>query len=106
VKSADPDPPVLTESGKVGQDSTPGKGRYATRQTAVLMNISGPIALGNRKEIAELAVKNRLPAIYSLREYVEAGGLMNYGADLTTPTDGRLFMWIRSSRAPSPPISP
>jgi putative ABC transport system substrate-binding protein len=51
------------------------------RAEAIVMNITGPIAMGNRKEIAELAIKNRLPAIYGLREHVEAGGLMNYGAD-------------------------
>jgi len=63
------------------------------RVDAVVMNISGPIALGNRKEIAELAVKNRLPAIYSLREYVEAGGLMNYGADLND-SDRRAAIYV------------
>ena len=53
-----------------------GKGRAH----AVLMNVSGGIALSQRTEIAELAVKSRLPVIYGRREYVEAGGLMNYGA--------------------------
>ena len=36
-----------------------------------------------RTEIADLAVKNRLPAIYSTLEFVEAGGLMTYGVSLT-----------------------
>jgi putative tryptophan/tyrosine transport system substrate-binding protein len=35
----------------------------------------------NRKLIAELAEKNRLPAIYPLKLFVESGGLMSYGAD-------------------------
>ena len=35
----------------------------------------------DRKYIAELAMKNRLPAIYETREYVEAGGLISYGTD-------------------------
>jgi putative ABC transport system substrate-binding protein len=35
-----------------------------------------------RKKIVELAAKNRLPAIYPWREYVEAGGLMSYGPNL------------------------
>jgi putative tryptophan/tyrosine transport system substrate-binding protein len=35
-----------------------------------------------RQLIAELAAKHRLPAIYAYRVFVEAGGLMSYGADL------------------------
>jgi putative ABC transport system substrate-binding protein len=36
----------------------------------------------NRKRIADLAIKSRLPSVYSTREAVDAGGLMYYGADL------------------------
>jgi putative ABC transport system substrate-binding protein len=36
----------------------------------------------NRKRIAALALKSRLPSMYVRREFVEAGGLMFYGADL------------------------
>ena len=39
-----------------------------------------PVA-GNRKLIAELAAKNRLPAIYPDLRWADAGGLMSYGAD-------------------------
>src|SRR5262245_35629304 len=35
----------------------------------------------NRKRIASLALKSRLPSVYNSREYVDAGGLMSYGAD-------------------------
>ena len=35
-----------------------------------------------RREIADLAAKTRLPAIYGYREHVEVGGLMSYGPDL------------------------
>jgi ABC-type uncharacterized transport system substrate-binding protein len=35
-----------------------------------------------RVQLAELAVKNRLPVIYSNSQYVEAGGLMFYGANV------------------------
>ena len=35
----------------------------------------------NQKRIVGFALKSRLPSIYSSREYVDAGGLMSYGAD-------------------------
>jgi putative tryptophan/tyrosine transport system substrate-binding protein len=35
-----------------------------------------------RVQLSKLAVERRLPAVYALREYVEAGGLMSYGANL------------------------
>jgi putative tryptophan/tyrosine transport system substrate-binding protein len=35
-----------------------------------------------RERIAELAARNRLPTMYALRLYVDAGGLMAYGADI------------------------
>ena len=35
-----------------------------------------------RRRITDLAVKNRLPVVYPLREFVEAGGLMAYGANI------------------------
>ena len=42
----------------------------------------GPLMLANQKRIAALALKSRLPSMYISREFVEAGGLMYYGADL------------------------
>jgi putative ABC transport system substrate-binding protein len=40
----------------------------------------GPLMLANRKRIADFAIKSRLPSMYVSREYVDAGGLMSYGA--------------------------
>ena len=42
----------------------------------------GPLMRANQKRIADFALKSRLPSVYSNREYVDAGGLMYYGADL------------------------
>ena len=36
----------------------------------------------NQKRIIGFALKSRLPSVYVGREYVDAGGLMSYGADL------------------------
>ena len=37
---------------------------------------------GRRVQLAHLATFHRLPAIYALREYAEAGGLMSYGSNV------------------------
>ena len=42
----------------------------------------GRLMGASQKRIADFALKSRLPSMYSSREYVEAGGLMSYGADL------------------------
>jgi putative ABC transport system substrate-binding protein len=52
-------------------------------RSAALAMISSPLANSNRKQIANLATKNRLPAIYTRGDFVESGGLMSYGPDLT-----------------------
>jgi putative tryptophan/tyrosine transport system substrate-binding protein len=42
-----------------------------------------PVFTSNRNQILQFAAKNRLPAIYPWREYVEDGGLMSYAAKLS-----------------------
>jgi putative ABC transport system substrate-binding protein len=44
-----------------------------------LFVLPDPVTLIERKQIAELAAKHRLPAMYGFKEFVEAGGLMSYG---------------------------
>jgi putative ABC transport system substrate-binding protein len=56
-----------------------GKGKA----DAVLFRVPGPFISFQRPQIAALAVKSRLPAIYEGAEYVEAGGLMSYGVSIT-----------------------
>jgi putative tryptophan/tyrosine transport system substrate-binding protein len=54
------------------------------RADAVLMMVAGAVTPTNshRKEIAELAVKSRLPVTYESARSVDAGGLMSYGVNL------------------------
>ena len=51
------------------------------KQLGAIMTTGTPFFFSERKRIFELVGKHRLPAIYSQKEYVEAGGLMSYGAD-------------------------
>ena len=52
------------------------------RAQAVLMMVASAVAGDHRAEIADLAVKSRLPVTYPFPSYVEAGGLMFYGVNL------------------------
>ena len=57
--------------------------RAATKGRAEgVLVLTGPVINLLRKQIAELAAKNRLPAIYPFPDYVEAGGLMSYSANI------------------------
>jgi putative ABC transport system substrate-binding protein len=49
------------------------------RAQALMMPAANPVGFANRSQIASFAQKNRLPSIFSQREYVDAGGLMAYG---------------------------
>jgi len=49
------------------------------RAQALMMPAANPVGFANRSQIASFAQKNRLPSIFSQKEYVEAGGLMAYG---------------------------
>jgi putative ABC transport system substrate-binding protein len=51
------------------------------KQVGAIMTTGTPYFLSERKRLVELAVKYRLPAIYSQREFVDDGGLMSYGAN-------------------------
>jgi ABC-type uncharacterized transport system substrate-binding protein len=49
------------------------------RADAALVRVGGPILDPQRKHVAELAVKNRLPVMYESADEVQAGGLISYG---------------------------
>ena len=52
------------------------------RADAVLV-LQSPVFVNERTQLAELAVKSRLPAIYDRREFVDDGGLICYGTNFT-----------------------
>ena len=46
-----------------------------------LLVVQSTFTLAHRKQLATLAAKHHLPTMYGSSEFVEAGGLMSYGAD-------------------------
>jgi putative ABC transport system substrate-binding protein len=56
----------------------------AARRTQGVLVLPDPMMAAHRLRIALLAAKHRLPAVYYLRDFVDAGGLMAYGPELST----------------------
>jgi putative ABC transport system substrate-binding protein len=54
----------------------------ASKHAAGLMVLADVTFITHRKRIVELAAMSRIPAVYGEREFVDAGGLMFYGASL------------------------
>jgi putative ABC transport system substrate-binding protein len=52
------------------------------RGAKALLVGTGPLPTSNRERVVALAARHAIPAIYALREFVEAGGLMSYGASI------------------------
>jgi ABC-type uncharacterized transport system substrate-binding protein len=53
-----------------------------TRARAGALTVWGSVMfLNERRRLVSVAAKNRLPVMYTGREYVDAGGLMSYGAN-------------------------
>src|SRR5262245_8328105 len=55
----------------------------AQRQTDALVVGVDTLFLNRRVQVATLAAHHRLPAIYTVREHAEVGGLMSYGSSFT-----------------------
>ena len=49
------------------------------RRAEVLLVLPSPMFFSERRRLAELAARHRLPAVYETRDFVDAGGLMSYG---------------------------
>src|SRR4029453_8666550 len=72
---------VDTKSVPVQDPSQFGSAFEDARGVDALVQVGDPLLITHRRQLAALAVRSRLPAIAGLREYVDAGGLMSYGAD-------------------------
>jgi putative ABC transport system substrate-binding protein len=57
-------------------------GVIAKEHTDAILAFPDPITMAHRTQIAEFAVRRRLPSVFGWKDYVEAGGLMSYGPNL------------------------
>ncbi len=66
-----------------GLDALNGAFKRARREAQAVIMLPDPVSVGHRQEVAALAARYRLPTIYYLRDFVDAGGLMAYAPDST-----------------------
>ena len=69
----------IMQAGSPGEIDAAFAAMRSERAGGILV-LRDPLFLGQRTQIAALAAKSRLPAVYSFREAAAAGGLMAYGA--------------------------
>jgi putative tryptophan/tyrosine transport system substrate-binding protein len=63
-------------------DLEPAFATLAKERVGALFVQVGPFTTDQRTKISALAARYALPAIYALREFVDAGGLMSYGTSI------------------------
>ena len=74
---------LLVLKARNENDIGAGFATIAQQKVDGLVVIGDPFLISQREQLVALAARHALPAIYSLREYVVAGGLMSYGASLS-----------------------
>jgi ABC-type uncharacterized transport system substrate-binding protein len=62
----------------------PAFGDFARERVEGALVLADPMTFFYRAKLAEFSIRYHVPAVYGLREYVEAGGLMSYWADSKT----------------------
>jgi len=74
--------PVVVQMRNYPYDYGPMLDEARAAQSDAMIVLMSPRVFPNRKNLVEAARKSRMPAIYGLTEYVDAGGLVSYGASL------------------------
>jgi putative tryptophan/tyrosine transport system substrate-binding protein len=55
--------------------------KQAKREAQAMLVLPDPVTASNRKEITALAAKYRIPALYTIPDFMDSGGLIAYGVD-------------------------
>ena len=71
---------LVTEESPSVEDFERAFASIRTRRPDALVVIENPVFFTNRVRLTDLAAELRIPAIYNVSEYVQAGGVMSYGA--------------------------
>jgi putative ABC transport system substrate-binding protein len=71
-----------------------------------LIVVTDPLTWVTRRQIVELAAKNRVPAAYELREYVDVGGFVSYGPSLVGMSRRVAFFVDRILKGTKPAMLP
>jgi putative ABC transport system substrate-binding protein len=78
-----PNPTTLVVNGSTLGQSCAAFALMVRERAGAFLEVASPLFIARRVPLAELARKHRLPGMYGSKENVQAGGLINYGADLT-----------------------
>ena len=98
---------VVTEEAPKVEDFERAFTSIQKQKPDALIVIENPMFFTNRIRLAELAAQLRIPAIYNVSEYVQAGGLMSYGAsyaDLSRRAASYAFKILNGSAPGDLPI--
>ena len=77
--------PLRLGDGDHHLDGRPGLYTPAASERAEgLLVVADAMFFAHRAQLADLALKNRLPSMHGYREGVEAGGLMSYGPNFAS----------------------
>jgi putative ABC transport system substrate-binding protein len=63
-------------------DFDPAFGAMMKNRPESLLVLADTVTVANRQRAIEFAARNRVPAIYEVRAFVDDGGLMSYGIDM------------------------
>src|SRR6185295_6193203 len=74
---------VVTVEARNPQEITDAFTAFAKERVQAVIVASDGVFFGQQRRLAEFALRDNLPSMFAQREYVEAGGLMSYGENLS-----------------------
>src|SRR5215475_350437 len=98
---------LLALEAKTSDDIAPAFAVMKSKRAGALLVMGDPMFNTHRRRIAELALKGRVPTIWTVKENVDAGGLMSYGTnyeDLYRRAAGYVDKILKGARPADLPV--